>query len=319
MLECLYSNPWRTPTWRWRRAEGIFAGQQPGTTPKRDGEEGYYWIRKAVKFLDAQQQCTDDNSRMTLALLEPAIFWASYIFSQGDQPARWAIEARIMARELDRNIAFHHDCGVEVIQAYEALFFNVREKLERRDYIVNSVFGEAVQRGLTERQYDLLWKLFAYSLGPCALEAMMDRIVAPVWVNRPEEVTTALQSTAVNAMKKKAAVAALTVPINNATQIHLIEAFVKYVEVERTTDMAGKGNDQILAHLHGMLTTLPFSVAKLGTDATGPLAAYDKSAIELDSDELILAAAGVQLHNKELLMQLKFPEPPKEPEEKAAT
>lgn len=310
MLDCLRSNPWRKPSWRWLRAGGIISGEQPGATARRDGEDGYAWIRRCVAFRRAEAICrNNETSRMQLAFEDPAMFWATWLY-ETEHPARWIIEARVMARQTPREIAFFSGCGVEIIEAFEAVFFDIRALLDRQDYVNTVIFGDSVHRGVTEREYDILWKMFAYACGPHALNALVNKLVVNNWISRADGVPNSLQETAVNIMKKKAAISALTVPITSATQLHLLEAFVKYVEVERTTADDGRGQNVILANLAAMMSALPFNVARMNARMEGEIGDYDRSAVELDSNELMLVAAGVPLNNRKLLLDMKFPDPP---------
>lgn len=250
-----------------------------------------------------------ETSRMQLAFEDPALFWAAWLY-ETEHPARWIIEARIMARQTPREIAFYSGCGVEIVEAFEAVFFDVRELLDRQDYVNTVIFGDSVHRGVTEREYDILWKMLAYASGPHALAALVNKLVVNNWITRADGVPNALQETAVNIMKKKAMISALTVPITSATQLHLLEAFVKYVEVERTTADDGKSQNIIMANLAGMMASLPFNVAKMNAKMDDDIGDYDRSAIELDSNELMMVAAGVPLNNRKLLLEMKFPDPP---------
>jgi len=60
-----------------------------------------------------------------------------------------------------------------VISLYERIFFNVNEKLKNRDYIMTCVIGPSVHSGLSDRDFDLLWKLFGYLYGPVVLNAFV--------------------------------------------------------------------------------------------------------------------------------------------------
>jgi hypothetical protein len=136
----------------------------PHTTAYRDGgEASASWISQMVKFMRVYRRCEDDQLDLTrLAREHPPLFWAHFIYNadvpQG--PSKWAIEAHILARETDRQIAFRVGCSEETIAAYEALFFNVRDKLTHKEYILNSVLSQSITAGLYERDHDLLWKLF---------------------------------------------------------------------------------------------------------------------------------------------------------------
>jgi hypothetical protein len=309
MLNHLASNPWRPPDWRWHRALGIIDGM-PRSTPQRDGDkDSCKWINRATRFKRAIDGAATDRAKLTVALRYPDIYWAHWIRILDEdthhQTIRYSIEARLLARESSNNIGYRHGCDPLVVEAYEALFFNVRDRLHNRDFIVAGVLGEAVHRGLTERQYDLLWKLMGYCCGPHLLDALIGKLVNPGWANRPEDVPQVLQDAAINLMKMKATVASLLVPVNSNTYLALIESFVKYVEIERTTDSAGKAADQILTNIDAMLQSIPFAV---GTNvASGATLSYDHTHVELRQDELLLAGAGADLPHRRMLESMQFP------------
>lgn len=309
MLQFMAQNPWRTPNWRWLRATGIEDHGYPATTPRRDTEDGYKWIRRALRF-HRLRDSDNDQHQARLALEFPDIFWAHWAWENNEQPLKHSIEAHILARETNKEIGFKLGCGPEVVEAYEKIFFNVREKLSHREYIINVVLAESVTRGLSDRHYDLLWKMFGFSGGPHVLDAMIDRIGVSSWCARKDGVPKFFNDAALNIMKKKAAIASLTVPINTNTHLHLIEAFVKYVEIERTTDSMGQAQDQIVANLDAMLKILPFDQAtKRGADRK-MLPRFDRLSIELNANEMMVVGAGLNLPDANTLEELAFPPPP---------
>ena len=62
--------------------------------------------------------------------------------------------------------------GPQIVEAYEALFFTVRES-SSIDYILNVIMRHAVARGVSEREYDFYLKLYAYFYGPHFLSACL--------------------------------------------------------------------------------------------------------------------------------------------------
>ena len=235
------------------------------------------------------------------------MFWAHSIWLEEKAPTRWAIEARILAGESDKEIAERMGVDEDVIQAYEAVFFNVRELLLKRDYIVNVVMADAVTRGLTERQYDLLWKLFGYHGGTYVLDAVISKFSVTEKPPRPEAVGAFFQEFAVNTVKHKAAIATLTIPINTHTQIALIESFVKYVEIEKNSENAGKAHSTIVENIGAMMAALPFKVGTKLDSVDAKMLPYDDSAAELTSAELMTVAAGGKLSNQQDIANLRFP------------
>jgi hypothetical protein len=136
LLPCNAQNPWRVVHWRLIRATSIVDGTGPSTTVKRDGTSASVrWIKQAVKFLKAFERCEDDNQVARLAQEQPSIFRAHELWQNSDLPDRRVIEALILAGESNEAIARHTGQLPETIEAYEALFFNVREKLAHSDYI----------------------------------------------------------------------------------------------------------------------------------------------------------------------------------------
>lgn len=307
MLNSFRTHPMRSPCWRWLRATQVDAG---GSKPSKaiDGEDGYKWIRRALR-LKRRFDAAGNREQALLGLMyqDSDMLWAHSIWADERQPTRWAIEALILAGETDKAIAEKLGTDEGVIAAYEAVFFNVRAKLAEQLYVVNVIMGDAVSRGVTERQYDLLWKLFAYHGGIHALDAIMTRFIQIPKPEDPTAVSQFFQDFAVNSMKQKAAVATLTVPVNTHTQLALIDSFVKYVEIEKNTENAAKAHSSIVENIGAMLSALPF---KLGTKldaAADKMLPYDENAAELRNDELLTVAAGNTLENKTVIENLKFP------------
>lgn len=308
MLELLHANPWRPPDARWQRAGGILNGDMDAT-PRRDTGEGCRWIKRAQRFRSSYNDARDPRDKMGVLTKYPDIYWANHLYEQSltnDRALRWGIEARLLARETDREIAIKAGCREDAIKAYEALFFCVRDRIDNTDYILNSVLGQAVVRGLQAREHDLLWKLFGYLAGPFVLDAMISHFPNPMWAHRPDDVPAFFQDAAINLMKKKAAIASLAVPVEGGTQLHLIEAFVKYVEIERTTDSLGNAQDQIQENLQGILNGLPYQAVGKATVSKLPM--YQQGSVELRTDEMLLTAIGLQTPEIESLQTLSYPE-----------
>ena len=310
MLETMAQNPCRAPDWRWLRAQDSAHGGLPATV-RRDGATSTVLIHRAARFYKALQHCgCDEQLQMKLAEQMPTLFWAHYWYDQPDHPQRWSVEAHILAGETDRKIASRIGCSEEIIEIYEALFFNVREKLNRTDYIFMVVLNDAITRDIHEREKDLLWKLIAYTAGSKVLDAVINPLVNPQWVASPDDIPEFFQDLAIGVVKKKAAIAALCVPINDKTRTKLIKAFGKIAKLERSMDKQGKATDQITKGIDAMLDCLPFRVGPMqGAKAkAGPLSQYDQAAVELRQGELMCVAAGYTLPADKLLKQLKFPE-----------
>lgn len=275
---------------------------------KFDGPDGFKWIRRALRVKRHVEQAAGRPDALYAAMLrDEDMFWAHSLWTEDKMPTRWAIEARVLAHETDEEIA--HKLGTElgVVEAYINVFFNVREKLDHFDYVLNVIMADAVNRGLQERHYDLLWKMFGVIGGPHVLDAAIRRCTEIGKPNSPDGVAGFFQDLAINSMKQKAAIATLTVPVTTHTQMPLIDSFVKYVEVERTTDNASKAQTSIVENIGAMLTALPFKVGTKLDSAAAKMLPFDNGAAELKHDEMMIVATGGTLNNTADLHNLKYP------------
>jgi hypothetical protein len=307
MVPALRDNPRRATNWRWLRAVQIDGG---GSRASRalDGPEGFKWIRRASRLKRRYEEAGNRPELMyRLVQYDRAMFWAHSIWLDDKAPTRWAFEARILAGESDLEIAERLGTDPEIVEAYEAVFFQVREMLQRRDYIVNVVMAAAVTRGLSERQYDLLWKMFGYHGGPHVLDAVISKFTPIAKPDSADGVGQFFQEFAVNTVKHKAAIATLTVPINLHTQLALIESFVKYVEIEKGSENATKAHSTIVENIGAMLGALPFGIGTRVDSKADKMLPYDDGAAELRNDELMVVAAGGKLTTQQTIENLRYP------------
>lgn len=302
------NSPKRSPDWRWQRASQYVESPCAATRPsqRRDGRGSVGIIRTAIKFKAAYEACENDYAKLELIDKYPDIFWAYELYLQAE-PTRYAIEAYILARETDKEIGYRFGLSPSIVASYEELFFNVRDYLQNQGYVVTVVIGEALQKGLYERQYDLLWKLCGYMGGPFVLDAMIGKYTQMAWASGPNDVSASWQDLAVGTMKMKAAQAALTVPVNQQTCIALLDIFNKYVEVERTTQSQGQAKEAILENISAMLKTLPFSVAGQAGAERHMTAFYHTNGAELRYEEHFLASVGMPVPNIPLLDTMEYP------------
>ena len=213
LFEAQQTCPWRRPDWRWLRArQWIESGRAREFAPtvERDGQTGSRWIRRAAEFLQRWEHASE---RPRLAEAEPAIYWALKIHEDNSLP-RWAIEAYLLARETDLEIGFQVGLPAEVVEAYEALFYCVREKLQHSGYVMHVAIGDAIHQGLGEADVDLLWRWAGYAKGPYAVD-MLVSLASRSDQDRPDSpgaVRSAWKQTAYDVTAMKACLAAVSMP-----------------------------------------------------------------------------------------------------------
>ena len=213
MLAYHFANPLRVPNW-----DGSVLGSRENRIRGATKRTNDKWLIDAYRFQIALAKCKDEADRYELMDKYPDIYGAYLIYNRGDaeerHPARFAIEARILASQSDYDIARRMGIRPEVIAIYENVFFNVRDKLSNKDYISTVVMGPSIYAGLTDRDYDLLWKLYGYMYGPVALDAFINSTSRTFRPEKIEEVDAALAEDIKSTLVKKVAVTMRTFTIN---------------------------------------------------------------------------------------------------------
>ena len=123
------TNPFRLPNWRWERARNIREANGPAATRRRDTPIGAMWINRALRFQQRYNEAETPRRHLALAEQMPDIYWAHYAYTNSLNSIKYVIEAFLLARVDSWSIGARCGAPIEVIDAYEALFFNVREKL----------------------------------------------------------------------------------------------------------------------------------------------------------------------------------------------
>jgi hypothetical protein len=160
------SSALRPPDWRWRLAVRLAQGRHP--TPRRWCDP---WVRLARRFARTLLCRPEVDGRRGLPRGLEALEEAHRLYLKADSFCRWVVEARLLAGEGFDQVA--EKCGLRAsaVEAYHALFFDVRGSLRSIDYISTVVIGPKRHVGLTAVDADVILKLFAYGGGPLVLDA----------------------------------------------------------------------------------------------------------------------------------------------------
>jgi hypothetical protein len=189
-----------------------------------------YW---AVRFRWALLQWEDElfgkNSRDNAAA---ALNAAYEVYHAGSGPARWELEARILANEPAESIGQRFNLSTEAVDWYEALFFNVRDCLKATGYVTHTVIrSHDPWQGLPS-DLGRLWKVIGYYRGPEALDEMIGFTAPPPAANKVE-LHKYLEEQTRRAINCKAFVAIEMVPLDDPkTAMKFVKLWVRMLEIE---------------------------------------------------------------------------------------
>lgn len=308
LLQCHPLNPLRPPDWRWERARLI---REKNIRLRK--EEHDKWVLKASQFQMNLHECADDTDRFDLMSQTPEIYTAYLIYTQGEetgrQPVRYSIEARLLARQSAYEISKLTGISDKVIELYERLFFNVIDRLDQYDYIVNYVLGPSIHSGVTDRDYDLMWKLFGYCYGPKVLDMM---IYTTTSLDRKpstaEEVTACMDADIRDAIRRRTMIITRIFSVNSFSQKDMLDIYHKLQEIERVSSKRG-GDDFVLNYAQIMLQSLPWKPTSQTAIAADSTAKYDVRNAELRTDELLSIAFDPTSSPAEPVEGITYPEP----------
>jgi hypothetical protein len=125
------------------------------------------WVKRAAKFLT-----TRCDHRPRRAQTNTAIADAHRLRHATDPRLRDEIETRVLAGQDPVDIADRCNLAAEVVEAYEQLFFDLRERLGARDYILSVVDPNVTLTFGTPSQ-DTVVKILAYRFGVTAVDILV--------------------------------------------------------------------------------------------------------------------------------------------------
>jgi hypothetical protein len=157
----------REPDWRWRRALALAQSGRPATRQQDDDQ-----TLRAARYLGAAERPQAARRERGLARSFGDLREALRLHEQGG-PRALEAQARLLAGQPPDEVADRTALSGEAVRCYEALFFNVADRLHARDWVTLRVIRR--RRSLDELRAlaDRLLLGFAYFGGVVVLEALL--------------------------------------------------------------------------------------------------------------------------------------------------
>jgi hypothetical protein len=173
---------------RWRLAELVARGFTAWETDREDP-----WVQRGVTYLKTASAAGTSTEQPAADLADVD---AALQVHKSDKLTRGVLEARILARLPVDQVAAACGLSEEAVQAYEALFFDVRDHLAYPDYLIPVVVGPKLHYGITAEDVDVVLKHVGYFGGPILVDWLVDFYTSGVIVPEsleaasPEEIRT---------------------------------------------------------------------------------------------------------------------------------
>lgn len=232
-------NPFREPQWRGERALSLVEGAQGPrrASPKSDDQYVRQYRNFLVKYLPQQ----DESLRLALFPRYPALYYAHQLQYHPDREWRTFCQARLLARQSDKEIGEAIGTLPEAVAWYEALFFNVRDRLDNHDWIVKTVLGTRDQRAanregsITDHQRELLYKIYGYFGGPMILDVIISGFVSGNLPKNKAGIPGWFDSTWKTMMRSRSAEECRVFEHNRYTVMQLFEIHLAIMNAEQAS------------------------------------------------------------------------------------
>lgn len=157
--------------WRWQIiTELVSANKRLPMSFRKDK-----LMADAFGFWNAFQKCVNSSTpsidTMKVEDAYPDISAAYSIFSSNNVE-RFFIEALVLSGESVTDIGVDSGYSPRVIRVYESLFFDVRDKLSHKLYVMGTLLGPVFGHGVSAGDYDHLWKAIGYFCGAETLRSL---------------------------------------------------------------------------------------------------------------------------------------------------
>jgi hypothetical protein len=233
------ANPFRPVDWRWRRAGDIMENDRPLSLPLDDD-----WVALAVRLVASLRGRQEEGAGRRLARSEPALLAAHALYAGPPSFMRAEVEARLLTEEPFALVAEKCGTTAAVVEAYESLFFCVRDRPHAGDYVLGQAVGPKAYAGLREDDVGVILKTYAHAGGPHLLDALVGYYRhPPVVPERPELLGADARKELRTKLLIKASVVARTLPVGDATlrKAALIREAVDVIRGGQVSTGGGRG------------------------------------------------------------------------------
>ncbi len=327
-------NPFLRPDWRYNRVLEMV--DRIDTMPGRCTQQDDVYVKGFWNFILRYRHSDDRRARDTLLAENPGLYWAFEIYQRkqdGHDSKATLIEARILASQSDAEIADKLATIPEVVEWYEASFFNVRDRLAKHDWIMDEVLYPAMNRSLeasiakeqmhkdprrtastlANPSHDATLKFFAYFGGPFAVDQFISGFQRGQRALSANEVARYFDDQFKNQIRRRSAMAATTFELTQDNVMKIFKVHGQLMQGEKSDDSLESKQDVLHRLVDALLKEFKFGVGKAGADlvAGTPVEPFDKGAAELRDDELLEMAAGGHPSTIEGIEPLTMPPPRK--------
>ncbi len=282
-------NPLRSPSWR---ADYVRRVVDAG---KRCGIAEDQFVRAYKTFILKMRRAANVEDQLDIFPKYADLYYAHLYQHNPDPEWRWLLQACLISGQSNSEIAEYMAMSPGTVEWYEAIFFNVRERLRSRGYIVKCILSKINDRvndpawSFTAENKRLCYLIFAYYGGPLMLDVITSGFAPAPPPEKLEDTDAWLDLTVQRLIRSNALQAAQTLQINRYNVVSLLELHTKVMEITKSEAPLG----DIEQHLQQILSSVPFQMMhKAKENLKGEVINYIDTAVEPRADETVALSVG---------------------------
>lgn len=249
------SEPCRPKDWRLRRAKYLITtGIRPCRTDDKFVQMAYKYLKKHAKLDDlvaSGNPVREHRYRQRLYEKFPDLYRAHYFWRDEEHLLRYALESLIVAGAGPEFLTPLTCLPAESIEAYEAVFFDLRSRREATLFVMHETMSSAAVFGMTDTDKDALWKMYGLFAGKEFLMTVLSRggPLTPEMVDMTARVISA-------DMQRNALIGATTRPLDRYKIADVMQEYLQNKQIDVAAEGEGSGQGRLNELVNGMLTAL---------------------------------------------------------------
>ena len=281
--------------------------------PGRAGWNDDVYVKQYREFIAQYMQASKPEEKDKLAYAQPALFWAHQL--QSDPSAvimAMHVKARVLAGQTDSQISDEIGSLPEMVFWYTQLWFDVRDRLTARDWIVNNVLapemlrqhGSAEKRSkagkskekateppLMEPFADASLLFFGYYGGPKLLDSMLTGFASDDQLDDSAGRDDWLDRNFNTGIRRKSVAGLGAFSLNKYNVTEIFELHQSLVALQKSNASMSARKDKFEKIIESATREIKLVVGPKGPNEKA-LLKYDMAAAELRDDEIFDVVSG---------------------------
>ncbi len=301
-------NSRRPLTWRFDRTVQLLEAK-PKALPSDPRVDDKY-VCMGRRFMGKLLSTNDRDEQLELFPKNPGLFLAYELYQDADQERAQFVQSCLLAGMSDEDAA--ERCGEmpATIDWYEAMFYNVRDRLNARYWIVKNCLGPAAERFIDDHGRQFTLKMFAYFAGEKALDMMLSGFDPSKNWRDMNDLSQLLDTHAADTIRRRCAAHIMTAEINRFNIMELVGAHLKLMELAQSAKTGDEARTIIETNIDVMLKGLHWdAIGKPAGLGGTSRSRYEGMSAELRADEMMALGVGKDVDLPIDIEQLSIPEP----------